>query len=127
MIPPLNFVAALAPTTGKKLWDFDPETWKERMHWSIQRGVAYWSDGDERRILVNTTNDYLFSLDAATGRPDPEFGDQGRVDLALCLGLGVDRMDIAATSAPIVCRNIVIVGHSAHDRGPTATNTDGSR
>ena len=46
-----------------------------------QRGVAYWTDGNEERILWGTSNGYLVAVDAATGRPAVDFGDGGRVDL----------------------------------------------
>ena len=49
-----------------------------------QRGVAYWSDGPERqdeRILFGTGNGYLICVDAKTGRPCPDVGDNGWTDL----------------------------------------------
>ncbi len=71
----MNIVAALDAATGRELWTFDPGAWKEEFYWNVSRGVAYWSDGEEARILYGTGSKKLFSLDAKTGRPDPAFGD----------------------------------------------------
>ena len=35
-----------------------------------QRGVAYWTDGNEERIYWGTGDGYLIAVDAKTGRPD---------------------------------------------------------
>ena len=43
-------------------------------------GVAFWSDGADRRIFA-FRNRFLYALDAATGEPIAGFGDGGRVDL----------------------------------------------
>ena len=40
------------------------------------RGVGYWSEGDQERILYVTIGYQLVSLDAKTGIPDPEFRHQ---------------------------------------------------
>ena len=51
------------------------------------RGVAYWSDGSDERILVQGGT-YLDALNARTGEVYPDFGDAGRVDLRVGLGEG---------------------------------------
>ena len=45
------------------------------------RGVAYWTDGREERILYVTTGYRLVALDATTGAKIPGFGKDGIVDL----------------------------------------------
>jgi quinoprotein glucose dehydrogenase len=68
---------ALDAATGKELWIFgDPL----RSGMSTSRGVAYWSEGDDKRIL-HTIGANLYCLDAKTGKPIPSFGDSGHVDL----------------------------------------------
>jgi quinoprotein glucose dehydrogenase len=68
---------ALDAATGKELWIFgDPlKAWH-----STSRGIAYWSDGDDKRIL-HTIGSFLYCLDAKTGKTIPSFGENGRVDL----------------------------------------------
>jgi quinoprotein glucose dehydrogenase len=68
---------ALDAETGKELWQFgDPlKSWA-----STSRGVAYWTDGTDKRIL-HTIGANLYALDARTGKPIPTFGNNGAVDL----------------------------------------------
>ena len=67
--------AALDPTTGKVLW-----VDKKAEGVGRSRGLAYWSDGKDQRILVLDGSD-LVALNAKTGERYPGFGDNGRVDL----------------------------------------------
>src|SRR5262249_11897675 len=72
-------ILALEPETGKEVWSYDPKVRRPREH----RGVAYWP-GDRTtaaRIVVGTGDGRLIELDAATGKPAVDFGDNGRVDL----------------------------------------------
>ena len=49
-----------------------------------QRGVAYWTDGeDDERIFWGTGNGYLVCVDAKTGEPCADFGEGGMVDVRL--------------------------------------------
>ena len=73
----LGAFVAIDPTTGRTLWQYDPETWKVGRPPNLgytHRGVAYWSDGTARRIISGTHDAYLVSIDAETGKPDPAFG-----------------------------------------------------
>jgi len=76
------------------------------------RGLSYWTDGTEERILYVTPGYRLIALDAATGRPVPGFGEQGIVDLKKNFDQDLDPVTAAVGlhSTPIVARNVVIVG-----------------
>jgi len=109
----LNQVAALDARTGQTVWTYDPGTWKAGTPANtglVHRGVSYWEDGDDRRILFGTGDAYLIALDADTGQPVAEFGDQGRVDLTQGLRRPVQRELYAVTSPPIICRDVAVVG-----------------
>ncbi|UTA70041.1 PQQ-binding-like beta-propeller repeat protein [Emticicia sp. 21SJ11W-3] len=68
---------ALHAATGKELWRFGD---KLNNYASTSRGVAYWSDGNDKRIL-HTIGAYLYAIDARTGKSITSFGNNGRVDL----------------------------------------------
>lgn len=111
-------VAALDAATGETLWVYDPETWKNGIpsnNGFAHRGVAYWADGDDRRILYGTADGYLIALNAETGEPIPGFGQNGRVDLTEGLGRPVDRDLYGVNSPPIITRDVVVVGSRVED------------
>lgn len=80
----LGQIAAIDAVTGETLWSFDPVLYldgRPAVHGFMTRGLAYWSDGENERLLYAGGRTYLLSIDPATGRPDPDFGRGGRVDL----------------------------------------------
>src|SRR5215470_4850246 len=108
-------VAAIDGISGRTLWVYDPKIW---VHGTppnfgfVHRGVAYWSDGRDARILIGTGHGYLIALDARTGTPIASFGIDGRVDLAEGLGRPVERRWYTVTSPPLIIGDLVIVGSS---------------
>ena len=84
------------------------------------RGVSYWTDGTQERIVYVTIGYRMVSLDAATGLPDPAFGDNGVVDLKLDDDQALDPVtaDIGLHATPTIARNVIIVG-AAHTAGNT--------
>ncbi len=110
-------VIALDPGTGELLWIHGEHEGKRGGAAPRQlsgRGLAYWSDGKEERILYVTPGYRLICLNAKTGLPINGFGAAGFVDLKLNddqdifpdLATG----EIGMQSAPIVAGNTVIVG-----------------
>jgi quinoprotein glucose dehydrogenase len=111
-------VAAIDAATGETRWVYDPETWKggtPSNNGFVHRGVAYWADGNDRRILFGTGDGYLICLNAQTGKPISTFGQQGRIDLTQGLGRTVDRHLYGVSSPPILCRDVVVMGSKVHD------------
>jgi quinoprotein glucose dehydrogenase len=110
--------AAIDAATGKTRWVHDPGTWKSGRPTNlgfVHRGLAYWSDRKAERLFLGTGDAYLIALDAHTGKPCPDFGDRGRIDLTQGLHRKVDRKEYAVTSPPVVCRDVVIIGSSISD------------
>jgi quinoprotein glucose dehydrogenase len=104
-ITPAQKIFALDAATGKLLWKFDSGIKGTQPN----RGLSYWSGGKDKRILAGVTN-FLYALDAQTGKPIPEFGDDGRIDLRRDLGREADVQSIALTSPGVVYKDLIIVG-----------------
>jgi quinoprotein glucose dehydrogenase len=114
----LSQVAAIDASTGKTRWVYDPETWKKGTpsnNGFVHRGVSYWADGDDQRILFGTGDGYLICLNAETGKPVPTFGRDGRIDLTQGLGRPVDRRLYGVSSPPIICHDVAVMGSKVHD------------
>ncbi len=106
--PELKLVA-LNAATGEKLWQFDPFSGTERRGaLGVNRGVVFWSDGTERRLLYSADH-YLFAVNAATGKGIPSFGDQGRVDIKEGLGRDVSKLYVVSTSPGSVWHDLLVI------------------
>ncbi|MEJ2076601.1 MAG: pyrroloquinoline quinone-dependent dehydrogenase [Acidobacteriota bacterium] len=114
-------VFALDASSGRELWRFDPfDGQGSGASLGVNRGLVYWSDGEDRRILF-TAGSFLYALDAGDGELIPDFGDQGRVDLRQGLGRDIDDLYLAATSPGAVYRNLLILGSRVGEGpGPAA-------
>ena len=128
---PTSKVIALDADTGKERWTFDPKPANTKT-WNRCRGVGYYEPATvgqpfrfagmqparpsragvcAQRIVQVTMDARLIEVDARTGKPCEDFGDQGAVDLTV--GLGKVKMNVpyyAYTSAPTVARNLIILG-----------------
>lgn len=126
MITALNQVAALDATSGELLWSFNPQAYLSGYSISPlgyhHRGVAYWSDGKESRILFATNDGYLHSLNADSGVPDSSFGG-GRLDMTE----GIPRADrelvdysgavpLGTVSPPVVIGDVLVVNQITSNR-----------
>ena len=109
----LGQIAAINPTSGETLWSFDPVLYldgRPAVHGFMTRGLAYWTDGEQERLFYAGGRTYLLSIDPSSGRPDPNFGRGGRVDLKRGLGRTIDPSLYAVSSPPVVLGDVVIVG-----------------
>jgi quinoprotein glucose dehydrogenase len=110
-------VIALDPATGELLWthgEHEGERGAAAARQLSGRGLAYWSDGKQERIIYVTPGYRLMALDARTGVPIPSFGKNGSVDLKLdddqTILPDLTTGEIGLHAAPIVARDTVIVG-----------------
>src|SRR5690349_4551711 len=78
------------------------------------RGLAYWSDGKDERILYVTPGYQLICLDAKTGMRELGFGNKGAVDLKVNddqeILPDLTTGEIGIQSAPVVAKDTVIIG-----------------
>ena len=114
-----NRVAALDAETGAVRWVFDPRAYADGMPalggGFRHRGVTMWRDGESLRIFLASRH-RLFCLDAQTGQVVPAFGDDGVVDLSRDLIWPIDRSHFEFNAAPVIYKDLVIVGSAVGDR-----------
>jgi quinoprotein glucose dehydrogenase len=118
-LTPSEKVFALNAATGKLLWKFDSGVKGTQP----DRGLAFWSFGTgatssgtnngsnrrDRRIVVAVMN-FVYELDAGTGKPISSFGKDGRIDLREDLGRDPAAQSIYMTSPAVIYKDLMIVG-----------------
>ena len=114
-------VIALDALTGELLWthsEIEGARGTAAPRQLSGRGLAYWTDGREERILYVTPGYRLIALDAKTGGLVSGFGKNGVVDLKLDDDQEIDLVngEVGLHATPVVARNVVIVG-AAHKTG----------
>ncbi len=122
---PRRSAIAISATTGKLKWEYHLDEGRRAAKSprpGTGRGLAYWTDGTAERILYVTIGYQLVCLDAATGQPMADFGNNGVVDLKKemdqDIDLDGDRVgdDIGYHAAPLVVGNVIVIG-AAHAPG----------
>jgi quinoprotein glucose dehydrogenase len=104
-LTPSQKVFAVDAASGKLLWKFDSGVKGTQP----DRGLSYWSDGKEARIIVGVMN-FAYALDAATGKPISSFGTDGRIDLRDDLDRDPALQSIFLTSPAIIYQDLMIIG-----------------
>ncbi len=114
----LSLVAAVDAATGRTLWSYDPESYdsgRPAIFGFVSRGLAYWSDGADERIIYVTGDGRLIALKRQTGQRVETFGTNGAIDLKKNArrfnGLEV----YTVSSPPVVCRDVIVVGSAIKD------------
>lgn len=107
-------IFALNAKTGKPVWVFDPFS-KDSKDGGFNRGLTYWRDGNEQRIIIFVENK-MIALDTATGKQIMDFGENGYVDLHKGLRELVEYPeDVRNTSPAIVFKDLIITGSPSFD------------
>lgn len=114
--PKVN-VIALDAATGALRWRFDPHEGRRVLGKMRNRGVTYWADGNDKRIFV-AVRQYLYALNATTGKPVVSFGEAGHIDLRDHLRIG-ERQAASLSTPGIVYEDLLIVGSLTSEALPT--------
>ncbi len=117
---PLGRIIALDPVAGRQLWAYDGNVPKDKGYGDFaNRGVSSWvSPSGQRRVFIATVDARLVAVDAATGKPCADFGDNGIVDLRTGLRIAPRNFsDYEQTSPPAIAGNTIVVGSGIADNG----------
>ena len=114
-------VVALDASTGEMLWMHSEHEGARGAASPRQlsgRGLAYWTDGVEERILYVTPGYRLIALDAKSGQPLRSFGTNGAVDLKLDDDQEMDLItgEVGLHATPVIAKDVVVIG-AAHKSG----------
>jgi len=111
-------VFALDAVTGEQKWIFDPSY--DGPGWlNNNRGVTYWEDGDDQRILF-TAGPNLIALDAKTGKPVPSFGENGMASLKAGLDIESEEIYVVSTSPGVIYQDLLILGSRVSENSDAA-------
>jgi quinoprotein glucose dehydrogenase len=97
---------ALDAASGKEIWRVDDTT--STKGYATSRGVSYWQDGDDKRILY-TKESWLYAVDAMSGKAIGSFGENGRVSLASGLGERATRRFVISNTPGTVYQDLIIM------------------
>jgi quinoprotein glucose dehydrogenase len=112
---PTHKTVALNAATGEAIWTFDSGIRGA----GPNRGVMYWREGDDARVFSAVDN-YVYALDAATGRVITGFGENGRIDLRDGLGRDPATQGVRLTSPGAIYKDLMIVGGRVGEGLPTS-------
>ena len=102
---PKHSVVALDAASGKVRWRFQHKVQGR----GPNRGVTYWTGGNDKRIFT-AQEQYVYALDALTGRPVEAFGSGGRIDLRENLGRPAADQSVHLTTPGVVYKDLLILG-----------------
>src|SRR3989442_1230472 len=95
---------------------------REALAGTSTRGIAYWRRGPDERIL-SVGPPYLYAINLKTGELIRSFGEAGKVDLRT--GLGPQPQPFNFTSAPLIVKDIAVIGSSIADNPNLKEGTRG--
>ena len=106
---PTQKIVALDAATGNLKWKFDSGIEGTQP----ARGMAYWTDGKDAHIFAGVMN-FLYCLNANTGKPVSSFGEDGRIDLRKGVsefrGGDYRQQSVVLTTPGVVYKDLIIVG-----------------
>ena len=122
MCTAMGIALSIDAATGGEEWRFDPKVAADAIPYGATcRGVAYYAVPDAApdsacatRILWGTLDARLLAVDARTGQPCADFGENGQVNLENGIGDTVPGW-YAVTSAPTIVRGIAVIGAQVKD------------
>jgi len=108
-------VVAIDPVTGENLWMYRFDEGSRRgPRVNSGRGLSVYRDDNKTRLILISPGYQMLALDVTTGRPDPQFGVNGIVDLRDNLEdrfeVDPDTMPVGSTTPPVIVGDVIVVG-----------------
>src|SRR5579863_1401443 len=103
---PYNHIVALEADSGKLIWDYESDSAP------ATRGIAYWA-GDKDlapQFVVGTMNGWLYTRKAKTGKLNPGFGNEGKVNLKQGVADKFPRGRYGMSSPAAIYKNLIFTG-----------------
>src|SRR5215471_225394 len=116
---PKQEVMALDAATGALRWTFDSQRDfpSEKVASRAERGLAYWHNGNEKRIFAGISS-YVYAVDPATGKVIRSFGEGGRIDLRENLRGDAKLQSVSITSPGVIYKDVLILGDATPEALP---------
>ncbi|WP_159930989.1 PQQ-binding-like beta-propeller repeat protein [Oceanicoccus sp. KOV_DT_Chl] len=132
-----NKIVALDPATGAERWSYRTQLRKMKPGSQFKcRGVAYWEDTAaasgtqcKHRIISNTNDRRLLSLDALDGKPCENFGEQGLVDVEPLIKAAKPAGQfhkVQTYTPPVVLSNTIIIGSTTNSKSKRVDAPNGA-
>jgi quinoprotein glucose dehydrogenase len=117
LVSPSLAVIALDAKSGSEIWRYDTDPTKKTL--GLNRGLAYWSNGDTIRLFFSKGND-LYCLDAEQGQLITRFGNEGKINLKEGLNRDADNRN-KSTTPGVIFKDLYILGSTVGEGpGPAA-------
>ena len=121
-VSPKMKLFAIDAATGIEKWQFDPADSINNKLWhrssiNMNRGVAYWEEGNDKRIIY-TVGPIAFAVNAITGKLILSFGKEGGVNLAKGLDRDEFKVSIAPTSPVMIYKNLFFLSGLVSEETP---------
>jgi len=107
-----QWVYAINAQTGKQIWAFNALAEGEPT--AASRGVTYWANGEDKRIIYSAGN-YLLTINAKTGKLITSFGQKGKVNLNVGVRDDPSKISVTLTTPGSIFKDLIIIGSRLPD------------
>ncbi|MEN0036658.1 MAG: PQQ-binding-like beta-propeller repeat protein [Cellvibrio sp.] len=115
-VSPKGRLFCLDAASGQQKWVFDPAFGELVNTRQRLRGISYWRDGNDERILFSFRG-FLMAVNAQTGELINTFGRDGKIDLREGLGREPDSVNVGNVSPGVVYKNLIVMGSTGNTPG----------
>ncbi len=110
-------IFALDAGSGALRWEFDPNEDVKVATKTRNRGLTYWEGGNR---IYAAVRQWLYALDASTGKPVESFGTKGRIDVRDGLGRDPALLSVSISTPGVIYKDLLIVGSIVAEDLPAA-------